>query len=410
MCRILELTLVLLFFAFANFTMGQTEWANGRWNCELDSPGGGLKFGLIVEGSGGQNVSAFLCNGDERIKIPVVAIEQGKIRLRIDYFKSEIVATVEPNKNELTGIWRKRKDAKTATEMRFSARRAIEDAAANPDANEPFIGRFAVKFSSSGDPAVGVFKSNEAGDISGTFLTSTGDYRFLDGQVNEGVMELSCFDGAHAFLFRAKSTGQGALSGDFWSGSAWHETWTGTRDKNAQLLDGFAQTSEKNGVDLGRLSFPDLAGKPRRLDEPEFQGSVRIIYVFGTWCPNCHDAADFFGELQRDYGARGLKILGLAFEASGDFEEDSAQLRLYLQKHSVDYPVLLAGISDKAAAGKVLPFLDQVRAFPTTIFLDAGDQIIGIYTGFSGPATGVEYSQLKRQFRETIEPLLTNNR
>ena len=36
--------------------------------------------------------------------------------------------------------------------------------------------------------------------------------------------------------------------------------------------------------------------------------------MFGSWCPNCHDAAEYLVELDRRYRSRGLSILGLAFE------------------------------------------------------------------------------------------------
>ena len=155
-------------------------------------------------------------------------------------------------------------------------------------------------------------------------------------------------------------------------------------------------------VELGRLSFPDLDGNPTRLDDPKFAGKIRIIYVFGSWCPNCHDAAEYFASLEKKYGDKGLSILGLAFEMTGDFKRDSEQVKKYLARHGSSYPVLIAGLSDKAKASKSLPILDKVRSYPTTIFLDAKGNVKAIHTGFTGPATGESFTQLKEQFEKLI--------
>lgn len=66
-------------------------------------------------------------------------------------------------------------------------------------------------------PAVGEFKQS-GNQLTGTFLTETGDYRFLEGTVQGDKLYLSCFDGAHAFLFQGKINADSSLSGAFYSG------------------------------------------------------------------------------------------------------------------------------------------------------------------------------------------------
>ena len=72
----------------------------------------------------------------------------------------------------------------------------------------------------------------------------------------------------------------------------------------------------------------------------------------------------------------------------------------------MEYPVLVAGMSDKELATKSIPFLDRVRSYPTTIFVDSDDEVVAIHTGFTGPATGNAYDELKSQFEEIIQKLL----
>src|ERR1700761_6712602 len=52
------------------------------------------------------------------------------------------------------------------------------------------------------DTTVGEFKQ-VGSKLTGTFLTTTGDYRYLEGSVSGNKLFLSCFDGGHAFLFTA---------------------------------------------------------------------------------------------------------------------------------------------------------------------------------------------------------------
>ena len=77
-----------------------------------------------------------------------------------------------------------------------------------------------------------------------------------------------------------------------------------------------------------------------------------------------------------------LSIVGLAFEVTGDFRRDAQQVLAYAERHDVGYPLLVAGLSDKAAAGKAFPVLDQVRSYPTTIFLHADGRVRAIYQAF----------------------------
>ena len=63
-------------------------------------------------------------------------------------------------------------------------------------------GRFKVQFGEveNAEEAVAEFVQN-GNLLIGTFLTETGDYRYLEGVINGETIQLSCFDGAHAFLF-----------------------------------------------------------------------------------------------------------------------------------------------------------------------------------------------------------------
>ncbi len=378
----------------------------GQWDARLKCPGGAIRFGLELNFDQGKSIG-LLRNGDEQIEIPEVKMNGESIEIKIDHYDSILKLKRMPD-DRLVGSWRKRRGLAQWVEMECVATRHVGVESENADA---YLGRWRVTFSKSKEPAVAVFKKAEStNQIMGTFLTTTGDYRYLAGRVVDGRLVISCFDGAHAFLFDAvidKESGNQTLRGNFWSANTWHETWTATKDRNAKLPDSFKQTAATAAAaDLGKLAFPDLDGAMKNLDDPMFAGKARIIYVFGSWCPNCHDAGKYFSELEERYGDQGLSILGLAFELTGDFERDAIQVRKYLKRQGATYPVLIAGVNDKADATRRLTILDRVRSYPTTIFLDAHGEVKAVHTGFTGPATGEAYKELQSKFETLIVGLL----
>jgi thiol-disulfide isomerase/thioredoxin len=375
----------------------------------LDSPGGELPFRLEVrvDDSGPE---AWIVNGPERIAVPEVSYAQGKLVLSMPHYDSRVVLAAAAGGSRLDGEWTKRSGPDTWS--RLPAHASLGDATrfaplvASGTDGTSITGRWAVRFSSDEQPAVAIFDGATDGTVVGTFLTTTGDYRYLAGSFEGGRLRLSCFDGAHAFLFDARLGDDGVLAGNFWSRDTWHETWTATRDPEAALPDAFGLTRWTGAAPLDDLVFPDLDGNPRSLADPEFDGQARILEIFGTWCPNCNDASALTVELYERYRDRGLSVVGLAFEISGDLERDSEQVRIYAERHGIDYPILIAGLHDKAEASWAFPVLDRVRAYPTFVFMDRSGEVRAIYTGFSGPATGEAHTRLREQFDTLIENLL----
>lgn len=375
----------------------------GQWSAWLVSPGGNLPFGLELV-SGDDGWTATIINGPERVPIPVVKMAGRRISLEMPHYDSRIQARVNSDGTKLVGHWSKRRGLDRWTRMPFEA--LIGSPVPFRESPRPFFGRWLAHFSLTDDPAVAVLEAGPEDSVYGTFLTTRGDYRYLAGGVADGRLRLTAFDGAHAFLFLAKITDPGTLYGDFWSGDQWHERWRATIDPDAELPDDFAQTTWTGKYTLGDLSFPDLDGVSRTLDDPMFAGRARIVQIFGSWCPNCHDAALYLSELAGRYGAQGLSVLGLAFELTGDLARDTEQVRLYIERHTTPYPVLVAGLADKDKASAQVPLLDRVRAYPTTLFFHGDGRVRAIHSGFSGPATGRTHDRLRARFEAIIEELL----
>ncbi|HSR68931.1 MAG TPA: TlpA disulfide reductase family protein [Acidobacteriota bacterium] len=412
---------ILILLAVGPACQSRPRLATGTWRAVLQSPGGPLPFSLVVEGRPG-DYSAYALNGPEKVPFSSLQVRDDQVRLRIDGYDSEITAGMSGQGRHLVGEWRKRAaggysrlgfEAVHGDERRFlpvQQENAPDRAAPADDQLSQVLGDWKAVFSDEDgeSPARGEFRREEGGLV-GTFLTPVGDYRFLAGDYRDGLLRLSCFDGGHAFLFRARLQEDGSLQGDFWSRDSYHATWSARRlqeGESDQLPDPYQEVALNNDENRFTFSFPSLDGQIIASDDPRFQDKVVLVNVFGSWCPNCNDEAPLLAQWHERYGPQGLEVVGLAFELTGDAERDKEYVRKYARRHGIEFPLLLAGTSNKSAAGEKLSDLSAVRSYPTNIFIDRQGKVRRIHSGFAGPATGEHHRQLVRQFQELIESLL----
>jgi hypothetical protein len=116
------------------------------------------------------------------------------------------------------------------------------------------------------EKAVGEF-SQKNNNFTGTFRTETGDYRFLDGTVQGEKFWLSAFDGAHAFLFSGKITGD-SITGEFRSGTHHKELWSARRNENFDIRQANALTKLKNGATGIHFAYQTPDGKSVKMPDP----------------------------------------------------------------------------------------------------------------------------------------------
>ena len=392
---------------------GNNDVKMGTYRVVLQTPGGELPFGLELAQKDSTLVG-YLINGQERLLLSEVKITGSHLEIRMPGYEN--VLTADAAGNQLQGeVFLVKPNGKNqhvplratlGANYRFFAKGASDDKAADEAAD--VSGRWAVRFiDDSGVPEVAVGEFSQSHDVvSGTILTTTGDHRYLAGQVKGNELYLSTFDGAHVFLYKAKIAADGSLDGDWWSGLAYHEKWTGKRDAAARLPDAYGVTAMRDGVKRFDFAFPDLSGKTVSSKDPQFRGKVLIVALAGSWCPNCHDEAAFLAPLYKDYRGKGLEIVSLQFEHFGDFERAAQATQRFRQHYGIEYTTLIAGVSDKDEAAKKLPMLKSFIAFPTTVFIDRKGNVRKIHTGYTGPATGDHYIQFVNEVKTTLDRLL----
>lgn len=254
-------------------------------------------------------------------------------------------------------------------------------------------------------PGIGEFKQN-GNKVTGTFRTETGDYRFLEGEIQDNKVYLSVFDGAHAFLYEAKiNAADSTIIGSFRSGKHYKTVWEAKKNENATLTDPNELTFLKEGYDKIEFQFPNSAGKMVSLEDEKYQGKAKIIQIFGTWCPNCRDETNFLKDYLTKNKHDDLEVIALAFEKHRDIEKATASVKRYKDKLDLPYEMLVAGYSNKKEAAQSLPMLNHILSYPTMIFIDKNDQVTKIHTGFNGPATS-EYENFKKEFEENVQEIL----
>jgi thiol-disulfide isomerase/thioredoxin len=382
----------------------------GSYRVVLQTPGGELPFGLDLLRQDSQ-VVGYLVNGQERLLLSEVKITGPHLEIRMPGYANVLTADAAGDQLQgdlfLVKLGGKNQHVPLHATLGESYRFFKSSA---PDSTD-LSGRWAVNFiDDSGAPEVAVGEFTQSHDaVSGTFLTTTGDHRFLAGQVKGDEVYLSTFDGAHVFLYKAKIATDGTLAGDYWSGLAFHEKWTARRDAGAQLPDAYGLTAMRAGIKHFDFAFPDLSGKTVSSQDPQFRGKVLIVALAGSWCPNCHDEAAFLAPLYKDYRAKGLEIVSLMFEHFGDFPRAAEATQRFRQHYGIEYTTLIAGISDKDDAAKKLPMLQSFVAFPTTIFIDRKGNVRKIHTGYSGPATGDHYIQFVNEVKTALDQLLAES-
>ncbi len=397
-----------------------TALASGAWRATLALPGGELPFGLEIGEEGGKPI-AWLVNGADRVRVSEISRQGDTFTLRMPGFENRIVATLAGGeiKGELVMI----KSGAKEQHIPFAARpgmrwRFFDPATALAPATEPVAtapeasvaGRWAVVFDDAGKASRAVGEFQQAGRVvTGTFLTPTGDHRYLAGELRDGELWLSKFDGGHAFLYRARLGADGSLAGTYWSGLRHSETFIAQRDDKATLGDAESATRMKRDAGALDFRFPDLGGTYVSLSDPYFSGKVVIVALAGSWCPNCHDEAAFLAPLYRRLRSRGLEVVSLQFEQFGDFARAAEATHRFRDRYGIDYTTLIAGISDKDDAASKLPQLNGVFAFPTTLLVDRRGIVRHIHTGFSGPATGEHYTKLTADLGARIEQLLAES-
>ncbi|HXC04710.1 MAG TPA: TlpA disulfide reductase family protein [Bacteroidia bacterium] len=352
-----------------------------------------------------------ITNGDEKIDITEIQAAADSFNFKMPLYDSEFRIQVKEGGKSMEGTWinHSRKDHREIPFQAFYGREYSCDKSL-PVFNVLSSSKWEVTFTPTDEPsykAVGVFKFNPSEhSVKGTFLTETGDYRYLSGYACTDWIYMSCFDGSHAYYFRWKIKSDSTLAGDFYSGTTGFEKWTATRNNKFSLRNPDSLTFLKKGVDKISFKYKNTDGKDVSLEDERYKNKVVIIQIMGSWCPNCMDETAYLAGEYTALNGKGLEVVALAFEKTADPLKAAENLNRVKARFHATYDFLITGKSGSTQASEALPMLNAVMAFPTTIYIDKKGRVRKIYTGFSGPGTGAYYDRFKEENERFLQKLL----
>jgi thiol-disulfide isomerase/thioredoxin len=120
---------------------------------------------------------------------------------------------------------------------------------------------------------------------------------------------------------------------------------------------------------LPDFTLGDLEGKPRSI--LGWPGKSMIVNFWATWCAPCRREIPLLRELQKQHGAEGFQVVGVAV----DIREDVVK---YAQEMGIDYPIL-TGEQDGLDA--VMKFGQGSIGFPFTVFTDSQGRVVLFHLG-----------------------------
>ena len=404
--------LFIFAFTFSSCSKKKSEMKQGIWRGVLvmdeNDKSLQLPFNFTFTKSDDGKMQIIISNAGEKINATEINIINDSVHIKMPVFEDEIIAKII-NDDSIAGKYM-HFGSKSKYPFSFYATAGKTDrfAGSGKTPVTDVSGRWEATFQPGEKDeykTVGEFKQS-GNHLTGTFLTTSGDYRYLEGAVSGNDLMLSCLDGAHSLLFKATITSDGKIeNGLLVGGPTWREKWVAVRSDKAELPDPEKETSLKTGTAKIDFSFFNMNGEKVTLDDPKYKNKVVVLQIMGSWCPNCMDETRLLTQLYDTYKQKGLEIIGLCYE-SNDFNLAKPRIERFSKQLNAKYDFLYAGEVGNKSVLETLPFLKEFKGYPTTIYLDKNHKVTKIYTGFEGPGTGQYYEKLKNDITKYIEKLL----
>lgn len=402
---------VLLLLLAAAFGAYSQPLIAGPWKAELlRADGHPIVFNFTLSYAGTQPVIHIL-NAEEKLEVRQISIKGDSVFMDMPFFESAFFLRKQSD-GSLSGKWVKGTSSANNVVMPFIARpgkeaRFVPGAAPVADIS----GKWEMTIiRPNGTPRPAIADLVQEGSLlTGSILTPSGDYRFLEGIVKGDSLFLSTFDGSHAYVFHARIVGKDSIDGgSFYSGPTHLEKFSAIRNPQAKLPVAETSIFVKPGQEKLNFRFPDLQGKLVGITDERFRNKVVVVQLMGSWCPNCMDETAFLSKYYQENKHRGIEMVALAYEYSLDPERTRRSLGKFQQRFQVGYPMLITPVTsaDTLRTEKTLPQLTPIKVFPSTIFIGKDGKVKKIHSGFYGPATGDQYTQYKTEFEATIRELL----
>lgn len=413
--------------ALAAGTSAGPDTVTGRWDAALTDNGPNVPFRLDISVKGATLTGTFYDGFRPYDATTSATFKDGKLVLNAEHYLTTITANLD--KGALSG------DAVLhgpgySLKYGFHAVRHVDAPVAS--LNAPSIaGSWVIPLdtpSSKGEKAFRFIVQQQGAEVAASILRIDGDTGAYSGTYKDGKWVLSHFDGHRPGVIEVTANSDGtlgvvahneaileALRGN--DSQGYNEERYGDSTphylayrpevasaKGLPQPDNFlAHTTARDPNEKFTFNFPDVDGHLVSNDDPRFKGKVVLAIVTGTWCPNCHDEAQYLVELDKKYRDKGVAIVALDFEEpeqQGSLERE----RAFVKQYGVSYTYLIAGAP--AEMWEKVPQLVNLNTWPATVFIGRDGKVKSVHSGFASPASGEFNAQLKKEFTSQIEALL----
>ncbi len=405
---------------------------NGRWDAQLVRGDNVIAFRLDLSGSGPTLKGTLYDGFRPNENTTNASFKDGQLVLNIEHYLTTITAKLEGERLVGSVVAQNRENR---ADYQFIAIRHVDSAAGAVNAPQ-IAGNWEIPLdapSSKGEKAFRFIVDQKGAEVAASILRVDGDTGAYSGTFKDGKWILSHFDGSRPGVILVTPTKEGTLEIqqrlERVRETSEEEEKGGTADAyresapdgrySAKLVayrsevaraKGFPEpanylthTTARDPNEKFTFNFPDVNGKPISSEDPQFKGKVVLAIVTGTWCPNCHDEAQYLVELDKKYRDKGLAIVALDFEEA-EQQASLSRVRAFTKQYGVEYPYLIAGAP--AEMWEKVPQLVNLNTWPATVFVGRDGTVRAVHAGFASPASGQYHAQLRKEFTERIEQLL----
>lgn len=397
----------------------------GQWDAVLSTSNGTeIPFRLDIKGDGPTLQGVFYNGFQPYDGTTSASFRDGKLVLNVEHYLTTVTAKLDNGK--LVGdVASQGRDA--GAQYGFRATRHVDTpvaAAAAPSIAGTWIIPLETP-STKGEQAFRFVVEQRGPEVAAAILRVDGDTGAYSGSYKDGKWVLSHFDGGRpgVIVVTPKADGtleilQGARAA---AAAGAGEYATNVSDGRAapvltaypaavaqakglpQPANFLTHTTVRDPNETFAFNFPDENGKLVSNEDPRFKGKVVVAVVTGTWCPNCHDEAQYLVQLDKKYRDQGLAIVALNFEEP-EQQGQLNRMKAFIKQYGVKYTYLLAGAP--AEMWEKVPQLNNLNTWPATVFIGRDGKVKAVHSGFASPSAGEFHAQLKQEFTTRIEQLL----
>lgn len=122
--------------------------------------------------------------------------------------------------------------------------------------------------------------------------------------------------------------------------------------------NGPTDTAQAEVAKLRALRLADADGQWRTLDD--WQGKIRVVNYWATWCPPCLEEMPAFVRLSRRHANAGVQFVGISIDSVD-------KIREFRSAQKIDYPLLIGSMEVMQATAAMG---NAARALPFTLIID----------------------------------------